>query len=144
MGVSAIEVKIPRVSNAPAELSPTGFESKIVRRYVRTSRQTRDLFRKLYLEGLAAGDFEPVFQELVGETAALSPNAIARLRTDVTRWMKRRDSALYLVFKVALRLSERWRALRRQLQPDALDRLEGISQDLTQAPALCRRNIPKR
>ncbi len=30
-----------------------------------------------------------------------------RLRTDV----KRRDSALYLVFKVALRLSERWRPL---------------------------------
>ena len=34
-----------------------------------------------------------------------------RLRTDVTRRMKRRDSALYLVFKVALRLSERWRPL---------------------------------
>ena len=34
-----------------------------------------------------------------------------RLRTDVTRRMKRRDIALYLVFKVALRLSERWRSL---------------------------------
>ena len=34
-----------------------------------------------------------------------------RLRTDVTRRMKRRDSALYLVFKVSLRLSERWRPL---------------------------------
>ena len=34
-----------------------------------------------------------------------------RLRTDVTRRMKRRDSAPYLVFKVALRLSERWRPL---------------------------------
>ncbi len=34
-----------------------------------------------------------------------------RLRTDVTRRMKRRDSALYLVLKVALRLSERWRLL---------------------------------
>ena len=34
-----------------------------------------------------------------------------RLRTDVTRRMKRRDSALYFVFKVALRLSERWRPL---------------------------------
>ena len=34
-----------------------------------------------------------------------------RLRTDVTRRMKRRDSVLYLVFKVALRLSERWRPL---------------------------------
>ena len=34
-----------------------------------------------------------------------------RLRTDATRRMKRRDSALYLVFKVSLRLSERWRPL---------------------------------
>ena len=34
-----------------------------------------------------------------------------RLRTDAARRMERRDSALYLVFKVALRLSERWRPL---------------------------------
>ena len=34
-----------------------------------------------------------------------------RLRTDATRRMKRRDSALYLVFKVLLRLSERWSPL---------------------------------
>ena len=34
-----------------------------------------------------------------------------RLRTDVAKRMKRRDSALYLVFKVALRLSERWKPL---------------------------------
>ena len=34
-----------------------------------------------------------------------------RLRTDATRRMKRRDSALRVVFKVSLRLSERWRPL---------------------------------
>ena len=34
-----------------------------------------------------------------------------RLRTDATRRMKRRNSALYLVFKVVSRLSERWRPL---------------------------------
>ena len=83
VGVSAVEVKVPRVSDVPAEVSPVGFESKIVRRYERTSRQTQDLFRKLYLEGLSTGDFEPVFRELVGETAALSPNAIVRLKQ---RW----------------------------------------------------------
>lgn len=83
VGVSAVEVKVPRVRDVPAEVSPTGFESKIVRRYERTSRQTQDLFRKLYLEGLSTGDFEPVFRELVGETAALSPNAIVRLKQ---RW----------------------------------------------------------
>ena len=83
VGVSAVEVKVPRVSDVPAEVSPNGFESKIVKRYERTSRQTQDLFRKLYLEGLSTGDFEPVFRELVGETAALSRNAIVRLKQ---RW----------------------------------------------------------
>ena len=81
VGVSAVEVKAPRVSDVPAEVAGGDFESKIVRRYERTSRQTQDLFRKLYLEGLSTGDFEPVFRELVGETAALSPNAIVRLKS---------------------------------------------------------------
>ena len=76
-----MEVKAPRVSDVPAEVAGGGFESKIVRRYERTSRQTQDLFRKLYLEGLSTGDFEPVFRELVGETVALSPNAIVRLKS---------------------------------------------------------------
>ena len=49
--VSAVEVKAPRVSDVPAEVAGGGFESKIVKRYERTSRQTQDLFRKLYLEG---------------------------------------------------------------------------------------------
>ena len=46
-------------------------------------------------------------------------NAV-RLRTDVTRRMKRRDSALYLVFKEALRLSERWRPVERRAESDGL------------------------
>ena len=33
------------------------------------------------MEGLSTGDFEPVFRELVGETAALSPNAIGRMKS---------------------------------------------------------------
>ena len=94
VGVSAVEVKAPRVSDVPAEVAGGGFESKIVRRYERTSRQTQDLFRKLYLEGLSTGDFEPVFRELVGETAALSPNAIVRLKSkwesEYRAWCSRR------------------------------------------------------
>lgn len=83
VGVSAVEVKVPRVSDVPAEVSPGGFQSRIVKRYERTSRQTQDMFRKLYMEGLSTGDFEPVFREIVGETAALSRNAIVRLKQ---RW----------------------------------------------------------
>ena len=35
------------------------------------------------MDGLSTGDFEPVFRELVGETTALSANAIVRLKS---RW----------------------------------------------------------
>jgi transposase-like protein len=66
-------------------VAPQGFQSQIVKRYQRASETTRRLFARLYLEGLATGDFEPVFRELVGETTALSPNAIVRLKE---RWEK--------------------------------------------------------
>ena len=81
VGLSAVEVKAPRVSDVPTEVSPDGYKSRIVKRYERTSRKTQKLFRKLYLEGLSTGDFEPVFRELVGEIAALSANAIVRLKS---------------------------------------------------------------
>jgi hypothetical protein len=42
----------------------------------RRSRTQGRLLARLYLEGLATGDFEPVFRELVGATAALSPTSI--------------------------------------------------------------------
>ena len=83
VGVSAVEVKVPRVSDVPEEVSTEGYSSQIVRRYERSSRKTQELFRKLYMEGLSTGDFEPVFRELVGETTALSANAIVRLKS---RW----------------------------------------------------------
>ena len=99
VGVSAVEVKAPRVSDVPAEVAGGGFESKIVRRYERTSRQTQDLFRKLYLEGLSTGDFEPVFRELVGETAALSPNAVrlkSKWESEYRAWCSRKQVRLHL------------------------------------------------
>jgi hypothetical protein len=48
----------------------------------RASRPSRPgAVRRLYREGLPTGDFEPAFRELVGETMALSPRAIVRLRS---------------------------------------------------------------
>jgi transposase-like protein len=93
VGLNPVQVKVPRVSQVPAEVSKDGFTSQIVRRYERVSKKTQDLFRKLYLEGLATGDFEPVFRELVGETAALSANTIVRLKAkweqDYQAWRAR-------------------------------------------------------
>jgi putative transposase len=83
VGVSAVEVRVPRVGQVPADVAPEGFHSQVVHRYERASASTQALFARLYLEGLATGDFEPVFRELVGETTALSPTAIVRLKE---RW----------------------------------------------------------
>ena len=40
------------------------------------------LLARLYFEGLASGDFEPVFRELVDGSAALSPSSILRLKQE--------------------------------------------------------------
>jgi putative transposase len=80
VGLEPVEVRVPRVADVPVQVSPQGFQSQIVRRYQRASETTRRLFSQLYLEGLATGDFGPVFRELVGETTALSPNTIVRLK----------------------------------------------------------------
>jgi len=93
VGMGAVEIKLPRVSDVPAEVSPDGFHSEIVAKYQRRSRTQARLLARLYLEGLASGDFEPVFRALVGETAALSPSSILKLKADwqqeYAAWKKR-------------------------------------------------------
>jgi transposase-like protein len=85
VGLGPVEVRLPRVAQVPPDVAPQGFQSQIVRRYQRASEATQRLFTRLYLEGLATGDFEPVFRELVGETTALSANTVVRLKE---RWGK--------------------------------------------------------
>ena len=93
VGMGAVEVSLPRVSDVPPAVSPDGFHSEIVARYQRRSRTQARLMVRLYLEGLASGDFEPVFRALVGETAALSPSSILKLKADWQQeyeaWKKR-------------------------------------------------------
>ena len=93
VGLGPVEVRAPRVAEVPSEVAPQGFQSQIVRRYERASQSTQRLFARLYLEGLATGDFEPVFRELVGETTALSANAVVRLKErwgeEYEAWRKR-------------------------------------------------------
>lgn len=80
VGLAPVEVRVPRVAQVPGDIASQGFQSQIVQRYQRASRTTQRLFARLYLEGLATGDFEPVFRELVGKTTALSANAVVRLK----------------------------------------------------------------
>lgn len=102
VGMGAVEVRLPRVSDVPTDVSPDGFHSEIVSRYQRRSRTQARLLARLYLEGLSSGDFEPVFRALVGETAALSPSSILKLKADWQQeyeaWKKRplRGQYVYL------------------------------------------------
>ena len=93
VGMGAVEVSLPRVSDVPKEVSPDGFQSEIVSSYQRRSRTQARLMVRLYLEGLSSGDFEPIFRALVGETAALSPTSIVRLKEEwqqeYATWKKR-------------------------------------------------------
>jgi transposase-like protein len=94
VGFGAIKVRMPRVSSVPKEVVPEGYQSKIVGRYQRLSEETRRLLASLYLEGLSTGDFEPVFRELLGESAPLSATSVTRLkaewREEYERWSRRR------------------------------------------------------
>ena len=56
VGMGAVEVSLPRVSDVPREVSPDGFQSEIVASYQRRSRTQARLMVRLYLEGLASGD----------------------------------------------------------------------------------------
>jgi putative transposase len=82
IGTGSVEVRVPRVSDVPAEVSADGYYSQIVPRYERRTRTQARLLVRLYLEGLSTGDFEPVFRSLVGETAALSQQSILRLKEE--------------------------------------------------------------
>ena len=75
-----MEVRVRRVAKVPTDMAPQGFQSQIVQRYQRAFQTTQRLFARLYLEGLATGDFESVFQELVRETTELSANAVVWLK----------------------------------------------------------------
>ena len=56
VGIGAVPVRLPRVSDVPPEVAPHGFESQIVGRYQRASEATQRLLARLYLEGLSTGD----------------------------------------------------------------------------------------
>lgn len=80
IGTWAVPVRAPRVSDVPQEMP--AFESAVLPKRKRLSLETQKLFCQLYLEGLSSGDFEPVFRQLLGETAPLSPNTILRLKEE--------------------------------------------------------------
>lgn len=57
------------------------FESKILKRYQRTSSQFDELLPQLYLHGLSTNDFEACFRAILGAQAPLSASSIARMKS---------------------------------------------------------------
>ena len=80
VGMGAVEISLPRVSDVPPEVSPDGFHSEIVSRYQRRSRTQARLLARLYLEGLSSGDFESSAGQAGCSLPCMRPLHLAVLR----------------------------------------------------------------
>ena len=75
LGSGTVRVRAPRVRD-----SAEPFASQVLPAWQRRSRAVKELIPELYVQGLATGDFEPALRGLLGESAALSPSTVVRLK----------------------------------------------------------------
>jgi len=92
-----VELKRPRVRGLEQR-----FASRSLPLFVRRSEQVSELWPRLYLHGLAQGDFELALRGLLGDGAPLSASSIERLRQkwqlEYEAWRSRRLDDLELVY----------------------------------------------
>ena len=90
--IGSMSVRTPRLRER--------FESQILGRYQRLSRQMQALVPDLYLHGLSSGDFQQCFQGILGDSAPLSQTSVLRMKKDweaeYQLWKKRRLEKEYL------------------------------------------------
>ena len=95
-----MEVRRPRVRNTTDR-----FESQILPHFRRKSKQLDELLPKLYLHGLATGDFEQAMRGLLGAGAPLSRASIQRLKStwqlEYDEWVQQDLSGLEVVYQWA-------------------------------------------
>jgi putative transposase len=65
------------------------FESRVLPLFAKRTPAVEDLLPKLYLHGLAAGDFDQAMRGLLGEEAALSASTMVRLKA---KWQQEYDA----------------------------------------------------
>jgi putative transposase len=75
LGIGTITIRHPRVRRLEER-----FESRILPLFARRTREVSDLLPKLYLHGLAEGDFDLALRGLLGEAASISASTVARLK----------------------------------------------------------------
>ena len=71
-GSGTMHIHMPRLRRT--------YASNIVEKYQRLTEAMQTLLPRLYMHGLATGDFEPAFGWLWGEDAPLSPSTIVRMK----------------------------------------------------------------
>lgn len=77
LGTGTVAVRAPRVRET---VEP--FASQVLPAWQRRSKAVQGLIPELYVQGLATGDFEPALRGLLGETAALSPSTVVRMKQE--------------------------------------------------------------
>ncbi len=97
MTIGTVEVRRPRVRGVEER-----FESRVLPLFKRRTEKVGELLPRLYLHGLAQGDFELALRGLLGEGAPLSPASIERLREkwqqEFETWKTRRLDKLDVVY----------------------------------------------
>ena len=93
-GVGELKVSVPRSRDQEKNTSDKKlFQSGIVPRYLRRSKDIEELIPLLYLKGISSGDFSVVLSKLVGREVSLSSNTVGRLKkewlTEYGIWNKR-------------------------------------------------------
>lgn len=92
-----IRVRRPRVRGLAER-----FVSRVLPLFRRRTQQVGELLPRLYLHGLALGDFELALRGLLGEAAPLSPSSLARLKAqwqlEYEAWQQRRLDDLEVVY----------------------------------------------
>jgi transposase-like protein len=91
-GCGQVHLQMPRLREP--------YDSKIVGKYERLTPDLQDLIPKLYMHGLALGDFQQAFGWLWGDEVPLSQGSVARLKEsweqDYRQWKERPLEEEYL------------------------------------------------
>ncbi len=82
--VGTVTVRRPRLRGLDER-----FESRLLPLFAKRTKAVEEVLPKLYLHGLATGDFEQAMRGLLGEEAALSPSSMVRLKA---KWQQEYDA----------------------------------------------------
>ena len=92
-----MELRRPRVRNLEER-----FESRVLPLFERRTPEVAELLPKLYLHGLACGDFDLALRGLLGDDAPLSASTVMRLKEswqgELLAWKNRRLDELEVVY----------------------------------------------